>query len=162
MKLDSPPLRQLADVATVRGELKGPDVPAAARPLVAELLEEYPGAAQFTDYTELLENHGGLHAHNKEFDLILYGLTGGLVPSFDEGWFMTDDGSHFLFGEIMYPARGAEEVFLFFDVRSPEDVVWCRRDAAAGDFHRAADSLAEFFTNLAAARYPQCGEASGT
>jgi hypothetical protein len=157
--LDSPPLRRLAEIAKVTPELVGPDVPNATRDLLDELVETYPAIAKFGGYLELLGASGGLHIHNDDLDLGLYGLIGQVVPSFDEGWFLEDD-RYFVLGEIMYPRAGKLEVFLAFDTTQDRDLVFARTHE--GEHERVAGSLEDLLSGLAEGRYPLHPGASGT
>jgi hypothetical protein len=159
MNLESPQLKRIAEVAKVTPELVGPDVPNATQELMAELLAEYPGIRQFGDYLELIASTGGLHAHNDDFDLGLYGLIGQVVPSFDENYHVEDD-HFFVFGELMYPRADDTEVFLALDTNLDHDTVFARTHE--GEHERVAGSVAELLSGLAEGRYPLYPAASET
>jgi hypothetical protein len=146
-------LERLGAVASVTPEYEGTDVPGATRELYDELVETYPGLEKFEDYATVLQATGGVHAENREMDLILYGFGGYVVPSFEEGWFLDRD-RYFLFGEIMYlqPSE-SEPVFLAFDTSADQDTVYFRIEDG-GEYIRFADSFERFLADLAEARYP--------
>jgi len=117
-----------------------------------DLLGSYPKIKDFPIYLEFLRTTAGAHIHNTDFSLVLYGLGGYVVPSFEEGLFL-DKERYFLFGEVLYTSQPDATYFFAFDFQSKRDIVYVSKNEGA-TYTSCTPSFIDLLLDFASARYP--------
>jgi hypothetical protein len=145
-------ISNLKKVATFTPEFFGKNILEALQPEYDLLIQNYPGILQYPNYLDFLKLTGGVHIHNQDFSLGIYGFGGYIVASFEEGWFLDQD-HFFQFGEVIYPGH-SDQVYVFaFDFHSKEDMVYVS-PIETSEYKVCAKSFKHLLMNFAAKKYP--------
>jgi hypothetical protein len=116
------------------------------------LLSTYPVLSNYTDYLELLRITGGVHIHNSDFSLGIYGFGGYVVTSFDEGLFLDQD-RYFRMGEVLYHTQTEPSYALAFDLYRTQDAVYISL-IEQSNYEICCNSFVELIEGFAAGKYP--------